>query len=88
LIDISTNLEVKDLQWDIFSQFNGGKSIIKNDEVMMYISPTGTIYVEGQLYWDYSFDDNSQSVTYSFRDKADWENLWEVKVKVKNLLSE
>jgi hypothetical protein len=88
LIDISTNLEVKDLQWDVFGDFNGGKSILKDNEVLMYISPKGSIYVDGFLYWNYSFNDTKQSVIYSFRDKINWDDLWRIEIKIKNLLSE
>jgi len=88
LFDISTNLEVKDLQWDVFGNFNGGKSILKDNEVLMYISPKGSIYVDGFLYWNYSFNDTKQSVIYSFRDKINWDDLWRIEIKIKNLLSE
>ena len=88
LIDVSTNLETKDLQWDIFGDFNWGKGILKDNEILLYISPKGSIYANGLLYWNYSFNDNKQSITYSFRDKIVWDDLWKIEIKIKNLLSE
>lgn len=88
LIKISTDLDLKDLKWDVFGKFNGGKAVIKNGETLIYIGPKGNMYADGILYWDYSFNDSAQSVVYSFKDKINWSVLWTVEVKVKNLLWE
>jgi len=39
LVSIETNLETRELYGDTFGEFNNGKAIIQNNEVLMYISP-------------------------------------------------
>jgi hypothetical protein len=88
LMDISSSLEIQDLNWDIFGDFNGGKAIISNDEVWIYIWPNGQIYTEWNVYGDYSFEEATQSVKYSFRQTPNGTDLWYVKMKIENLLWE
>ncbi len=88
LVGIETNLEVREIYWDTFGEFNNGKAIIQNNEVLMYVSPKWKIYVDNIIYGDYSFDQNTESVVYSFRKTESWPNLWNIKIKVKNLLWE
>ncbi len=89
LINVSsTSLEIQDLDWDIFGDFNGGKAILNNDEVWIYVWPNGEIYTEWSVYGNYSFDDNDQTVQYGFKQNPNGGELWSIKVKIKNLLWE
>gem|GEM_PF-1676783 len=40
LVSIDTNLEMRELHGDNFGDFNNGKAIIYNNEVLLYVSPT------------------------------------------------
>lgn len=89
LVNVTTNshhLSVQPLDNDEFGEFNWGKAVIRDWETLLYVSPRWQIYTEATLYWDYSFDESTQSVVYSFRTLPSWSNLWSVKVKIKNLL--
>jgi len=88
LVNIDTELDVRELKWDIFGDFNGGKAIVQNDEVLIYIDKNGLIYTEWQLYGEYMFDDNKESVIYTFKKTINWNALWSIEIKVKNLLWE
>lgn len=88
LIGLETSLETRELHGDNFWDFNNGKAIIYNDEVLLYISPKGQIYTEEMIYWDYGFDDNTESVIYSFKLSKLGANLWIIKIKPQNLLLE
>jgi len=88
LVNIDSSLDIRELKWDIFGDFNGGKAIIENDEVLIYVSPKWQIYVDTVLYWDYKFDDNKWTVIYWFRKNINGQKLGSVEVKVKNLLWE
>ena len=81
-------METRELHGDNFWDFNNGKAIIYNDEVLLYISPKGQIYTEEMIYWDYGFDDNTESVIYSFKLSKLGANLWIIKIKPQNLLLE
>ncbi len=87
LVEVSSSsLEIQELKWDVFGDFQWGKAIISNEEVWIYIGPTGKIYAEWTVYGDYSFDETSQSIQYSFRKTLNWTDLWYVKLKIENLL--
>jgi len=86
LVEIKSDiLEVQELHWD---NFDGGKAIIDGDNVLIYIWKDWHIYTEWNVYGDYSFDETDQSVKYSFRRTPTWNDLWYIKVKIKNLLWE
>lgn len=88
LIDIHIpSLEVQDLDWDVFGDFNGWKAIIKNNEAWIYVSPKWEIYTEWNVYGDYSFDEDSETVKYSIKENPNGDDLGYIEVKVKNLLS-
>lgn len=88
LVSIDTNLEMRELHGDNFGDFNNGKAIIYNNEVLLYVSPTWKLYTDELIYWDYWFDDDSESVVYSFRTNNWGQNLWTIKIKIQDLLSE
>ena len=85
-IDVyASDVYVETLDDESFWEFNGGKAVIRNQEVLLYVSPKWQIYVESPfLYWEYSFDEATQSVKYTFNSAG--ADLWAVKVKIKNLL--
>ena len=85
-IDVyASDVYVETLDDESFWEFNGGKAVIRNQEVLLYVSPKWQIYVESPfLYWEYSFDEATQSVKYTFNSAGT--DLWAVKVKIKNLL--
>ncbi len=87
LIEINTEtLEIQSLNKEIFGDFQWGKAIIDWDQVLVYVWPNGQIYTEVELYWEYSFDEENESVIYSFRKTQWWENLWTIELKIKNML--
>ncbi len=87
VIEISTqDLEIKDLNKDIFWDFQWGKAIIDDDQVLIYVWPNGEIYTETEVYGDYSFDEENESVVYGFRKTQWWENLWTIELKIENML--
>jgi hypothetical protein len=53
---------------------------------LLYVSPTGTIYTDKYLYGNYSFDENNSAVIYTFSTSKNWQTLWSVKFKIKNIL--
>ena len=71
-----------------FWEFNWGQAVIMNWEVILYVSPIWQIYTEAALFWEYWFDDATNSVIYTFRTtpNGNWNNLWSVKIKIKSLL--
>jgi hypothetical protein len=87
LININApGLEIQKLEWDIFGDFNGWKAIIKNGEVWIYVGPQWQIYTEFNVYGNYSFNEGNETVKYSIKDNPNWDELWYVEVKIKNLL--
>ncbi len=83
---VSDNLEIKDLDEDIFGDFQWGKAVIDGDQVLIYVGPNWEIYCEWDVFGDYSFDEWAENVVYSFRKTPNWNNLGNIKIKVKNLL--
>ncbi|HKL43812.1 MAG TPA: hypothetical protein VJ892_00870, partial [Candidatus Absconditabacterales bacterium] len=87
LIEINTEtLEIQSLNKEIFGDFQGGKAIIDGDQVLVYVGPNGQIYTEVELYGEYSFDEENESVIYSFRKTQGGENLGTIELKIKNML--
>ena len=73
------------LYWD----FEWWRAILKDWEVIMYISPIWQIYTDAVIYGDYDFDTTTNSVIYTFKADKNWNNiLWNVKVKIKNILED
>ena len=86
-IDVySSSISVQDLDNEWFWDFDWWKAVMRNWEVLLYVSPRWQIYTEVPLYWQYSFDDATQSVKYSFRTTPNGSDLWAVKIKIHNLL--
>ena len=92
LVDLKINsneLTVQNLDNELYWKFYLWQAVLKGNDVLLYISPTGDIYTDATIYGDYSFDDTTNSVVYTFKmDPYDTEPLWEVHVKVKNILEE
>lgn len=92
LVDLEINsneLTVQDLDDEIYWKFYLWEAVLKGNDVLLYISPTGDIYTDATIYGDYDFDDATNSVIYTFKmDPYDTEPLWKVYVKVKNILEE
>ncbi|MCK9466717.1 MAG: FG-GAP-like repeat-containing protein [Candidatus Absconditabacterales bacterium] len=88
LVNLDTNLETRELYGDNFGSFHNGRAIIYNNEVLLYLSPTGQIYTEELIYGNYGFDADNESVVYSFRASKFGPNLGTIKIKIKDLLSE
>ena len=82
----SNHVSIQNLNNEAFGDFNGGKVVVRDWEALLYVSPKWQIYTEIPLYWEYSFDDSTQSVVYSFRTAPNGNNLWSVKIRIKNLL--
>ena len=82
----SSEISIEDLNNELFGEFYWWKALLKNNEVLLYVSPKWQIYTDNNLYWEYWFDDATNSVIYTFRDSANWANMWSVKTKIKNLL--
>ena len=87
-LEINSNeLTVQDLDNEIYWKFYWWDAVLKGNDVLLYISPTGDIYTDATIYWDYDFDDATNSVIYTFKmDPYDTTPLWKVYVKVKNIL--
>ena len=82
----SSDVSIENLNNELFGEFDWWKALLKNNEVLLYVSPKWQIYTDNNLYWEYWFDDATNSVIYTFRDSANWANMWSVKTKIKNLL--
>ena len=80
----SNIISIETLNNELFGQFDWWKALLKNNEVLLYVSPIWQIYTDKNLYWEYWFDDATNSVIYTFRDSPNW--VWSVKIKIKNLL--
>ena len=80
----SNIISIETLNNELFGQFDWWKALLKNNEVVLYVSPIWQIYTDKNLYWEYWFDDATDSVIYTFRDSPNW--VWSVKIKIKNLL--
>jgi hypothetical protein len=88
LVEITSDtLEIENLDKDIFGDFQWGKAIIDDDEVLIYVGPSWEIYTETNIFGDYTFDEWSDSVIYSFRKTIDGNNLGQIKIKTKSLLN-
>lgn len=83
---VSSSISIEQLDNEMFGEFYGWIALKKNDIIIMYISPKWQIYTDVPLYWEYWFDDTTNSVVYTFKDTPNWSNLWSVKIKIKNLL--
>ena len=83
---VSSDLSVQPLDNELFWDFYWWQAVIKNWEVILYVSPIWQIYTDAAIYGDYDFDSATNSVVYSFRASPNWNNLWNVKVRIKNLL--
>ena len=83
---VSSSVSIEQLDNEMFGEFYGWMALKKNDTIIMYISPKWQIYTDVPLYWEYWFDDTTNSVVYTFKDTPNWSNLWSVKIKIKNLL--
>ena len=89
LVELSTssnNVTIEALNNELYGEFDWWKALLKNNEVLLYLSAKWQIYTDQTLYGEYWFDDATNSVIYTFRDSPNWNNLWFVKIKIKNLL--
>ncbi len=80
------NASVVPLENEWFGEFNGWKAVVRNGEVLLYVSPIWQIYTDTTLYGEYGFDNMTNSVIYTFRTNPNGANIWSVKIKIKNLL--
>lgn len=89
LVDLSLLwdwLSIEPLDNELYWEFDWWQAVLRNWQVLLYISPKWQIYTDTTLYWEYWFDNLTDSVTYTFRTSQNWSNLWIVKIKIKNLL--
>ena len=80
----SNIISTEPLNNELFGQFDWWNALLKDNEVLLYLSPKWQIYTDKALYWEYWFEDATDSVIYTFRDSPNW--TWSVKIKIKNLL--
>ena len=92
LVDInlvSEELSIQPLDSEVFWDFYWWQAVLQNWEVILYISPIWEIYTDAIIYGDYDFDETTNSVIYTFKtDKNSNNILWDVKVKIKNILED
>ena len=82
----SNDLSTEPLDDEWFGDFYWWQAVLRNWQVVLYISPLWQIYTDMNLYWEYWFDMLTNRVTYTFKTSPSWSDLWKIKIKIKNLL--
>lgn len=86
-LDLYSNwLSIEPLEDEWFGDFYWWQAVLRDWQVILYLSPLWQVYTDMSLYWEYWFDNLTNSVTYTFKTSPSWSNLWKVKIKIKNLL--
>jgi hypothetical protein len=68
-----------------FGVFKDWRAILDNKQTILFISPAWHIYTDQEIYWEYWFDNNSNTIVYKFWAKDKENNKWSIQVKIKPL---
>jgi len=73
------------LENESFGIFKDWQAILDNKQTILFISPAWHIYTDQEIYWEYWFDNNTNTVLYKFWTKDKEDIKWNIQIKIEPL---